>query len=222
MTVQKRRGLLTSVEGIDGSGKSTSLPALADWLRERGHEVVMTREPGGTPVGEKLRDMVLHMPMDPLAEALLMFASRRDHIKTVIEPALARGAIVLCDRFTDSSFAYQGAGRGFSIEVLTQLEAWVTEGLQPDLTLWYDLPADEAARRRSAARAADRFEQEEIAFFERVRAGYQHRMDADPRRFVRIDALRTRGEVWDDMVAIVGAFLQRTQERTAIASCVAA
>lgn len=219
MNALKTRGMMVSLEGLDGAGKSTHVTPLADWLRERGHEVIVTREPGGTQVAEKLREMTLHMVMDPLTESLLVFAARRDHIKTVIEPALARGATVLCDRFTDSTFAYQGAGRGFSLDVLTQLESWVQEGLQPDLTLWYDLPATVAARRRSAVRSPDRFEQQDIEFFERVRSGYQRRMEQAPERFARIDAERTPEEVWTELIGIVSTRLQERTAKAAEQSC---
>ena len=175
-------------EGIDGAGKSTHIETVAQRLRNSGSTVLCTREPGGTELAEKLRELVLHSPMDALTEALLVFAARRDHLNQVIVPALARGDTVLCDRFTDATFAYQGAGRGFDTEVLTQLEHWVHGDLQPDLTIWFDLPATMAAERRAAAREPDRFEQQAVAFFERVRSGYQARMNAAPQRIVRIDS----------------------------------
>ena len=190
------KGRFVTVEGIDGAGKSSHVEALANWWRARGHTVVRTREPGGTPLAESLRELVLHETMDALTETLLVFAARRDHLKTVIEPALASGSVVLCDRFTDATFAYQGAGRGFDLDMLRQLESWVQESRQPDLTLWFDLAAATAAARRQAARAPDRFEAEDSSFFERVRAGYLARRDADPTRIVAIDASGTPGEVW--------------------------
>lgn len=189
-------GRFITFEGIDGAGKSTHIVALAQRLRERGAEVVCTREPGGTALAEKLRELVLRDPMDTLTEALLVFAARRDHVQQLIAPALARGATVVCDRFTDATFAYQGGGRDFEPQVLTQLERWVHGDLQPHLTFWLDLPAAEAARRRAAARAADRFESEDLAFFDRVRAAYASRMAADPGRFVRIDSSLERDAVW--------------------------
>jgi dTMP kinase len=193
-------------EGIDGAGKSSHIEPLAAWLRARGHEVVVTREPGGTHLAERLRELVLHAPMDALTETLLVFAARRDHLRQCIEPALARGATVLCDRFTDASFAYQGGGRGFDLDVLRQLESWVQEGRQPDLTLWFDLAPALAAKRRRAAREPDRFERLDEAFFERVRDGYEQRCAAAPARFVRVDADRQRETVQTE--------LQRTlQER---------
>ena len=199
-------GRFITFEGIDGAGKSTHIAALQEWLSARGHEVVLTREPGGSPLAEQLRELVLHQPMDALSESLLIFAARRDHLRSCIEPALARGAIVLCDRFTDASFAYQGGGRGFDLGVLRQLEAWVQQGLQPDLTLWFDLPPAQAAARRAGARAPDRFEREDEAFFARVREGYAQRLALAPQRFVRLDATGRPDEVW---VRIVDALQQR-------------
>lgn len=176
-------------EGMDGAGKSTQIARTADWLRARGHAVLLTREPGGTPLGESLRALLLHQAMHPDTEALLMFAARREHLAQVIEPALARGEWVLCDRFTDASFAYQGGGRGLATEKLGQLEAWVQEGLQPDLTLLFDLPVDVAAQRMAgAARALDRFEQEKTDFHERVRAAYLARAAQMPARVRVIDS----------------------------------
>ncbi|MFL6697970.1 MAG: dTMP kinase [Vitreoscilla sp.] len=206
-------GRFVTFEGIDGAGKSSHIEALADWARSQGAEVVLTREPGGTPLAERLRELFLHEAMDPLTEALLVFAARRDHLRQVIEPALARGAMVLCDRFTDATFAYQGAGRGFDLDVLAQLEAWVQQGRQPDLTLWFDLAPVEAARRRAAVRSADRLEREDEAFFTRVRDGYAQRARAAPARFARIDAAQTREAVRADAVRALasrGWFAQQT------------
>ena len=177
-----------TLEGIDGAGKSTHIEAVAERLRASGADVLCTREPGGTALAERLRDLVLHMAMDPLTEALLVFAARRDHLLQVILPALESGKTVLCDRFTDATFAYQGGGRRFDLGVLQQLEHWVQGELQPDLTLWFDLDPALAAARRSGAREADRFEQQDMQFFERVRQGYQRRMELMPQRFARIDA----------------------------------
>jgi len=203
-------GLFISIEGIDGAGKSSHVDALAQLLARGGRTVTRTREPGGTPLAERLRELALKQPMDALTEALLMFAARRDHLATVIEPALARGEVVLCDRFTDATFAYQGAGRGFDLEVLAQLERWV-QGLpdgglrQPDLTLLFELPPQEAAGRLAAARVADRFESQPVEFFSRVAQGYARRADADPARFARIDASRTREAVWEQVHQVVQA-----------------
>jgi len=194
-------GRFITFEGIDGAGKSTHIEALTARLRQAGHEVVCTREPGGTPLAEKMRELVLHSPMDALTEALLVFAARRDHIQQVIAPALDKGGTVLCDRFTDATFAYQGAGRGFDVDMLTTLEAWVQQGLQPALTFWFDLPAELAAERRAAARSPDRFEQLDLAFFNRVRQGYEARMKQAPQRFVRINSAQSRELVWAQIVA---------------------
>jgi dTMP kinase len=189
-------GRFITFEGIDGAGKSTHITALQKWLAAKGQEVLLTREPGGSALAEQLRELVLHQPMDALSETLLIFAARRDHLRTCIEPALARGLIVLCDRFTDATFAYQGAGRGFDLGVLGELECWVQQGRQPDLTLWFDLPPQVAAERRSAVRAPDRFEQLDTSFFARVRDGYAQRMTQAPQRFVRLDAAAEREAVW--------------------------
>jgi dTMP kinase len=197
------RGRFISFEGIDGAGKSSHIEPLAAWLRERGHQVLVTREPGGTPLAEKLRALVLHEPMDALTESLLVFAARRDHLQNVIEPALDAGTVVLCDRFTDATFAYQGGGRGFDHDVLAQLEDWVQAGRQPDLTLWFDIAPALAAERRAAARQPDRFESEDVAFFSRVRSGYAARAAAQPERFARIDAAPTSAEVWRSVRAAV-------------------
>ena len=201
------RGLFISFEGIDGAGKSTHIDALAAALRARGRSVVLTREPGGTPLAEKLRALALNDPMDPLTEALLMFAARRDHLLQVIEPALARGDAVLCDRFTDATFAYQGAGRGFDLQVLAGLERWVqtvpavdAPGIrQPDLTVWFDLAPAVAAQRLAGARVPDKFESQPQAFFARVAAGYGARAAADPGRFLRVDADQPREAVWREL-----------------------
>jgi len=163
-------GLFITFEGIDGAGKSTHIEKVAQAFRAAGRAVTLTREPGGTPLAEKLRALVLGDAMDPLCEALLMFAARRDHLQTVIEPALAAGGVVICDRFTDATFAYQGFGRGFDLAVLHQLEAWVQgrpEGglREPDLTLWFDLSPAVAAKRLAGARVPDRFEAQPQAFF---------------------------------------------------------
>ncbi|MDZ4280039.1 MAG: dTMP kinase [Hydrogenophaga sp.] len=199
-------GLFITFEGIDGAGKSTHIAGLAEAFRAQGRTVELTREPGGTPLAEKLRELVLNDPMDPLCEALLMFAARRDHLQQVIEPALARGEVVLCDRFTDATFAYQGAGRGFDMEVLRQLERWVQalpeQGgrlRQPDLTVWFDLPPTVAAERLAGARLPDRFESQPLAFFERVAAGYGDRLQQDPTRFARVPSAQPKDAVWREV-----------------------
>jgi dTMP kinase len=195
------RGRFITFEGIDGAGKSSHIEALAERLRQSGQRVHVTREPGGTELAEALRELVLHRAMDALTESLLVFAARRDHLQGAIEPALARGETVLCDRFTDATFAYQGGGRSFNLALLSQLEAWVQEGRQPDLTLWFVLPPEVAAARRAAARAPDRFESEDRSFFERVHAGYEARAAAAPQRFVRLDASLTPEAVWAQVAA---------------------
>jgi len=196
-------------EGIDGAGKSTHIAAVTERLRRAGATVVSTREPGGTPLAERLRELVLHASMDTLTECLLVFAARRDHLQQVIEPALARGDTVLCDRFTDATFAYQGGGGGADVQRLAQLEAWVQstrDGVrQPDLTIWFDLPPAVAAQRRAQARAADRFEQHDLEYFERVRAAYAARASDAPQRFVRVDAALDRDGVWKQIDAALRA-----------------
>ena len=171
-------GLFLTLEGIDGAGKSSHLDAMEALFKAQGRTVVRTREPGGTPLAETLRGLILEQPMDPLTESLLVFAARRDHVMRVIEPALARGDAVLCDRFTDATFAYQGAGRDFDTQVLSTLERWVQgradapELLQPHITLWFDLAPEIAAQRLAGARLPDKFESQPVEFFRRVAAGY--------------------------------------------------
>ncbi len=186
-----RKGLFITFEGIDGAGKSSHVEWLAERWRALGREVDVTREPGGTPLGERLRDLVLNEPMDPETELLLVFAARREHLSARIRPALARGCVVICDRFTDSTYAYQGGGRGLSPAWIEALEHRVQGGLQPDLTFLFDLPAAVAASRRAAVRAADRFEAEDVEFFERVRSAYGLRAKAAPGRFCLIDGRQT-------------------------------
>jgi len=201
------QGLFITFEGIDGAGKSSHVEALAAAFRQAGRAVTLTREPGGTPLAERLRALALHEPMDALTEALLMFAARRDHLLQVIEPALARGEVVLCDRFTDATFAYQGHGRGFDLDVLAQLERWAQAvpalpvGVrQPDLTVWFDLAPEIAAQRLAGARVPDKFEAQPVEFFRRVAAGYAARFEADRGRFARIRADQTREAVWHDVL----------------------
>jgi len=204
MPIDPNAGLFLTFEGIDGAGKTTHLDTLERQWREAGRDVVRTREPGGTPLAEALRGLVLHQAMDALTESLLVFAARRDHLQQVIEPALQQGAWVLCDRFTDATFAYQGGGKGFDTGVLGMLEEWVQRGRQPDLTLVFDVSPQIAAQRLSAARSPDRFESQDIAFFERVRAAYTERMAQAPHRYALIDASRAP----EDVAAQVASVLQ--------------
>jgi dTMP kinase len=190
------RGRFISFEGIDGAGKSTQHAWAVDYLRAQGRTVVATREPGGTPLGEKLRALLLSEPMNLETEALLMFAARREHIAEVIEPALSRGDWVVCDRFVDASFAYQGGGRGLDWKKLETLAEWVLGDLQPDLTLIFDAPVAIAQQRLRAATAnPDRFEQEQAGFFERVRAAYLRIAAENPVRVRLIDATQTPNNI---------------------------
>jgi dTMP kinase len=201
------RGKFITFEGIDGAGKTTHL----DWFRQQlaarleaqQRDVVMTREPGGTTLGETLRGILLNQPMDLETEALLMFASRREHLAQVIEPALARGDWVLSDRFTDATFAYQGGGRGLPRDKLEALERWVQGGFQPDLTVLFDIPTDTASERRSSARAPDKFESESEAFFERTRAEYLRRAEEAPERFFIVDSSKPIDEIRQRLEEVV-------------------
>ena len=197
------RGRFITFEGIDGSGKSTQLTATSTALRATGIDVLETREPGGTPLGESLRTILLARPMSPLTETLLMFAARVEHIDEVIVPALGTGHWVLCDRFTDATYAYQSGGRGIAPEWIASLEAWAHPTLQPDLTVVIDLDPRQAAARRAQARRPDRFEAEDVAFFERVRDVYLARAGAEPNRFLVLDGARTSAENLERIVARV-------------------
>jgi len=200
------RGKFITLEGIDGAGKSTHLAVIADFLRRRGRDVLVTREPGGTPLGEKLREHLLSQPMHVETETLLMFAARREHIAQVILPALSAGRWVLSDRFTDATYAYQGGGRGMARDKIALLERWVQEGLQPDLTLIFDVPVEVANSRLPKERRPDRFEREPPDFFKRVRAEYLERAAADPRRARIIDgasALREVKKEVEDIISMI-------------------
>ncbi len=181
-------GKFITLEGVDGAGKSTHLDYLADKIRARGIELIVTREPGGTPLGEKLRALLLHDPMQPDTELMLMYAARAEHVAALIKPALTRGAWVLSDRFSDASYAYQCGGRGIDAARLKALEEWTLAGFGPDLTLLFDVAPEVAESRRAQARTADRFEQEQAAFFARVRAAYLERAKAESGRIRVIDA----------------------------------
>ncbi len=223
--------IFISFEGIDGAGKSTHIDALAAAFKAQygaskvAKNVILTREPGGTPLAEKLRQLILNDAMDPLTESFLVFAARRDHLNLVIEPALARGDVVLSDRFTDATFAYQGGGRGFDLKTLSTLEQWTQQInrldanfatqndakndvqwiRQPDLTIWFDLPAEVAAERLAGARVPDKFEAQPVEFFRQVTAGYQKRMDENPSRFAKINSNQPREQVRHDVLAAVKA-----------------
>ena len=198
------RGRFISFEGIDGAGKSTQHAWLVDRLRAQGRQVVATREPGGTPLGEKLRSLLLSEPMHLETEALLMFAARREHLVQVIEPALARGDWVVCDRFVDASFAYQGGGRGLEWAKLERLAEWVLGSMRPDLTLIFDAPVTVAQQRlHAASNSPDRFEQEQAEFFERVRAAYLRIARENPLRVRVIDATRSMDSINKELENIV-------------------
>jgi dTMP kinase len=190
-----RTGRFITLEGIDGAGKSTHVPWIAERIASAGHPIVATREPGGTPVGEALRSLILREPMTHDSEALLMFATRREHLDRVIRPALARGEWVLCDRFTDATYAYQGGGHGVDLVRIRELEQWIHGDCQPDLTLLFDVPTGVSRARLDRAqaegRALDKFEREANAFFERVRGAYLERARDDPGRFRVIDSTQT-------------------------------
>lgn len=199
-------GYFVSFEGIDGAGKSTHIEAFSKLLQNSypDRKVVITREPGGTTLGEQLRNLLLDAPMDIETEALLMFAARREHLAQVIYPALQAGNIVVSDRFTDASFAYQGGGRGLSLDKLNALESWVQgqpngEILQPDLTILFDLPGSIAESRRSKVRAPDKFEKMDLNFFEKVRQEYLRRAKEDPGRFHLVDATQSQETIWNGL-----------------------
>lgn len=194
-----------TLEGVDGAGKSTHIPFIADTLRALGHEVLITREPGGTPLGEKLRALLLHETMHPETETLLMFAARREHMEQVIRPALARGVYVLSDRFTDASFAYQCGGRGVAAEKIRQLEMWVQGDFQPDLTLLFDVPVTVSTQRLAGARDPDRFEREKGDFFDRIRQAYLTRAAHFPDRFRIIDSEKSIPEIQVELEQILAS-----------------
>lgn len=198
-------GKFITLEGIDGAGKSTHLDFVADLVRARGKNVIVTREPGGTPLGEKLRDLLLHEKMHLETEALLMFAARREHLAQLIEPALARGDWVVSDRFTDATFAYQGGGRGMDLRKLEVLEQWVHPDRQPALTLLFDVPLDVARNRLDATRELDKFEMEKAEFFAATRAEYLRRAEEFPSRFRIIDGTRTIAEIRKVLETIIAA-----------------
>lgn len=205
-------GLFITLEGPEGAGKSTNREYLAERLRERGIEVQLTREPGGTPLAERIRELLLAPSDEVMAvdtELLLMFAARAQHIAGVIRPALAGGAVVLCDRFTDATYAYQGGGRGLPMERIAQLERFVQGDLRPDLTLVFDLPVEVGLSRAAARGRLDRFEQEGRTFFDAVRSTYLQRAKADPARYRILDAAQSLDEVQRDLDALLPTLLER-------------
>ncbi|WEJ74021.1 dTMP kinase [Pseudomonas sp. PSE14] len=205
-------GLFITLEGPEGAGKSTNREYLAERLRERGIEVQLTREPGGTPLAERIRELLLAPSDEKMAvdtELLLVFAARAQHIAEVIRPALARGAVVLCDRFTDATYAYQGGGRGLPVERIAQLESFVQGSLRPDLTLVFDLPVEIGLSRAAARGRLDRFEQEGRAFFEAVRSTYLARAQAEPARYRIVDAAQPLAEVQCNLDALLPTLLER-------------
>jgi len=205
-------GLFITLEGPEGAGKSTNRDYLAEHLRSHGLDVLLTREPGGTPLAERIRELLLapsDEKMDADTELLLVFAARAQHLAEVIRPALARGAVVLCDRFTDATYAYQGGGRGLSVERIATLEHFVQGGLQPDLTLLFDLPVEVGLSRAAARGRLDRFEQEGQGFFEAVRQAYLQRAKADPQRYRLIDAALPLAAVQQSLDGLVGQIVER-------------
>ncbi len=203
---QNTKGRFITLEGIDGAGKSTHLSWIAEQLRVRCPEVVVTREPGGTPLGEKLREVLLKQTMHPETETLIIFAARREHLDKVILPALTRGAWVIADRFSDATFAYQGGGRGVSPDKLEILERWIQQGLQPDLTLLFDVPVAIGKKRLSGNARFDRFEREQEVFFENVRSAYLERAARYPRRFRVIDASQSMEQVKKQLQQIITSY----------------
>ena len=204
------RGKFITLEGPEGAGKTTQLTYLQNHLRSLGHEPIVTREPGGTPLAERVRSVLLDPSIESMcapAETLLMFAARADHIAKVIEPALSSGTWVLCDRFTDATYAYQGGGRGLPVEQIALLENWVQGALRPDLTLVFDLPVSEGLARARARGTEDRFEQETTAFFEAVRAMYLDRAKNDPGRYTVLDATGSREAVTQAAIDALEALL---------------
>lgn len=186
MTFEK--GRFITFEGIEGAGKSTQIPIISEFLHNKGKDVLVTREPGGTDIGEKIRMLILHEKMHALTELLLVFAARAEHIATVIQPALNKGQWVLCDRFTEASFAYQGGGRQLGFAKVEVLEKWLQGEMQPDITFLFDLPIETGLARIKSRGASDRFEEEKKVFFERVADSYRARAQAYPKRFRRVDA----------------------------------
>ena len=205
MTTDSSRGRLITVEGIDGAGKSTHLPWLKESIERKGRHAWLTREPGGTPLGERLRDLLLHQPMGELTETLLMFAARREHCEREIWPRIAQGVWVVCDRFTDATYAYQGGGNGVSPQDIATLERLALGEFRPDLTLLFDVPVEVGRERLADGRPLDKFERQQPGFFERVRAAYLARAAAEPSRFRVVDSTRPHAVVQAELAAIIAA-----------------
>jgi len=211
MTV--KRGLFLTLEGVDGAGKSTHVQWMVDTLTSRGVTVLCTREPGGTPIGEKLRELLLHEPMTLECETLLMFAARAEHVRSVIEPALAAGSWVVCDRFTDATFAYQGGGRELGTTKIEALERWVHPDLQPDVTWLFDVPLEVARERLNRTRDKDRFEQEADTFFLRTRQVYLDRAASQAQRFRVVDSTQPIDAIRTELVRQLDRLIRAGSER---------
>lgn len=211
MTV--KNGLFLTLEGVDGAGKSTHIPFIENYLQQQGVEVVVTREPGGTKLGEQLRELLLHQPMTIGTETLLMFAARNEHIQQLIVPALVQGKWVLCDRFTDASFAYQGGGRELGAQAIETLEQWVHPDLQPTMTWLFDLPLEIASQRLQASRVLDRFEQEQNAFFVRTQQFYHLRAKQNPRRFTIVDSSQSIEKIQQLLQVQLAQMVQQWQSK---------
>jgi len=205
--VTKKRGKFITLEGMDGAGKSTHIPKIIEQFSAHADEVISTREPGGTPVSEEMRALLLHREMHPETETLLMFAARREHIAQVIEPALARGAYVISDRFTDSTYAYQAGAKHVHLDKIATLEQWVQGDLQPDATLLFDVPVEVSVKRLALARTPDKFERESADFFESLRNAYLERAKSDPNRFYVIDANKALDDVREEVKVIIQEIL---------------
>lgn len=210
--MSSRQGRFITVEGTEGVGKSTNITFIQEWLVQQGVEVCVTREPGGTPLAEEIRELLLRPRDEPVAddtELLLIFAARAQHLERVIKPALASGCWVISDRFTDATFAYQGAGRGVDWQRIAQLETYVQGSLRPDLTLLLDMPTEVGLSRAKSRGAADRIEQEKYTFFTQVQAGYRQRMEQEPQRFALIDANQSLQDVRQQIIQALSARLFR-------------
>jgi len=201
------KGKFITLEGMDGAGKSTHIPNIVSQVEASGQTVVCTREPGGTPLAEELREILLHKPMHPETETLLMFAARREHIEQVITPAIARGACVISDRFTDATYAYQAGAKAVAVEKINQLETWVQGELQPDMTLLFDVPVAVSMQRLAMARTPDKFERENAEFFEKLRNAYLARAKQDPARFRVINASQALEQVASEVKVIIEDFI---------------